>query len=61
MIDLDLLRVEIARMTRRTKLYRILKEELSLLGYWQNRPRGNPGAGYKASNGGKGRLSQERL
>lgn len=32
-------------MTPRTKLYKVLKEELNALGYWKNRPRGNP---YKA-------------
>jgi hypothetical protein len=33
---------------RETKLYMLLKKELSLLGYWKNRPRGNPKKGYKA-------------
>ena len=30
------------RMTRKQKLYRILKEELSALGYWRRRKRGRP-------------------
>ncbi len=33
---------------RETKLYMLLKKELCLLGYWRNRPRGNPKKGYKA-------------
>lgn len=33
---------------RHTELYRILKTELTRLGYWKARPRGNPSKGYKA-------------
>ena len=29
-------------MTRRSELYRVLKEELTALGYWKNKARGNP-------------------
>jgi len=51
MVDIELLRSEIKVMTRRTRLYKALKEELSTLGYWRNRARGNPQAGYKAGYG----------
>jgi hypothetical protein len=37
------LRHWLRRLTRKQKLYRILKEELSALGYWKNRKRGKPG------------------
>ncbi len=30
------------------RLFKLLKVELDNLGYWQNRPRGNPSKGYKA-------------
>ena len=46
-IDLNQLREEIKVMTRNQPLYRLLKEELSKLGFWRNRPRGNPALGYK--------------
>jgi hypothetical protein len=42
----EYLRQEIRAMTPRSGLFRILKEELSALGYWRNRPRGNPKKGY---------------
>ena len=32
----------IRRMTRETKLYKLLKEELTAQGYWKAKPRGNP-------------------
>ena len=34
---------------RRTELYKILKEELSRLGYWKNKERGNSKKGYRNS------------
>ena len=46
-IDLDRLRTDIRTMTRKSLLFKALKQELSELGYWQNRPRGNPKEGYK--------------
>lgn len=45
-IDLDNLRAAIRVMDRQSPLYKVLKEELGLMGYWQNRPRGNPRKGY---------------
>ena len=47
-LNLDRLRVEIRDMTRTHALYKLLKEELTKLGYWRSKPRGNPAKGYKA-------------
>ena len=44
------LEIELSKTTqdfRHTKLYKILKTKLTELGYWRNRPRGNPAAGFK--------------
>ena len=43
-IDIEGLREVIKGMNRRQKLYKLLKKELSALGYWRNRPRGKPSA-----------------
>ena len=32
---------------RHTKLYKLLHEKLSYLGYWKNKPRGNPKKGFQ--------------
>ena len=40
MIDLEALRQEIRGMTRKTLLYKVLKEELNALGYWKLKDRG---------------------
>ena len=53
MIDLGVLRSEIKALTRRKALYKVLKEELGLLGYWQNKPRGNPSKGLSMMLQGK--------
>lgn len=42
MANIEYLRVMIRRMTRETKLYKLLKEELTAQGYWKAKPRGNP-------------------
>ena len=42
-LDLDQLRAEIRAMKRSHALYRLLKQELSALGYWKNKVRGNGG------------------
>jgi hypothetical protein len=39
-VNLDQLRQEIRTMTKDTKLYRVLRDELTKLGYWKKRPRG---------------------
>ena len=48
-IDLEQLKTEIQVMKRHQPLYKMLKEELTNLGFWKNRPRGNPKKGYKIS------------
>ena len=53
MIDLKGLRAEIRVMTTRKRLFKVLKEELMGLGYWKNRPRGNPKGGFKTMKEGK--------
>jgi len=46
MIDFEELRIKIRQMNRTQVLYKVLKEELSKLGYWRNKSRGNPQKGY---------------
>jgi len=46
MVNLEQLRKEIKALNPRKKLFRILKEELQVLGRWRNKPRGNPGKGF---------------
>ncbi len=45
----EILCLEIRKMTRSSPLYKLLKEELTALGHWKNKPRGNPKAGYLKS------------
>jgi hypothetical protein len=40
--DLDQLRVDIQKMSRYSKLWFLLREELTKLDHWKNQPRGNP-------------------
>lgn len=40
--ELDTLRALIRGMSRDSLLYKMLKEELSALGYWKNKQRGKP-------------------
>ena len=47
MIDLKELRQAIKDMTYQQGLYKVLRDELTSLGYWHKLPRGNPSAGYK--------------
>jgi hypothetical protein len=46
MVNLTELRIEIKKLERHQELYRVLKEELTALGYWRNRARGNPRNAY---------------
>lgn len=46
-IDIDQLRKEIRGMNRWNVLYKALKEELGALGYWRDRPRGDPKKGME--------------
>jgi hypothetical protein len=48
-LDVDQLRKEIRGMKRWHVLYRALKEELGVLGFWRVRPRGNPSLGGKTA------------
>lgn len=41
-IDLDRLRIEIRTMSRHSKLYTVLKEELTQIDHWKAQKRGNP-------------------
>jgi len=50
-IDLEVLREEIRTMQRWSPLYKLLKEELNLRGFWKNRKRGNPLKGYEKGMG----------
>jgi hypothetical protein len=44
---LDELKVRIRKMTPQTRVYHVLRDELSERGYWQRLPRGNPKLGYR--------------
>jgi len=46
-VDIEQLIKEMRHLHRSQLLYRVLKQELSLLGYWKNKPRGDPAKGYK--------------
>jgi len=41
-VDLVALRLAIRSMTRKQEIYRVLKEELTALGYWKQQGRGRP-------------------
>ena len=45
-IDLEQLKKEIRELNRTKLLYRVLRDELSRIGHWKQRPRGNPIKGY---------------
>ena len=47
MVNLGQLRQEIRGLTREKRLYGALKEELTILGYWKNKSRGNPAKGLE--------------
>ncbi len=44
-MDINVLRQAIRSMTRRSGLYKALKEELLALGYWRNKARGDSAKG----------------
>jgi len=52
-VDLEQLTREIKHLHRSQVLYKVLKRELSSLGYWKNKKRGNPVKGYRE----KGKLN----
>jgi predicted ArsR family transcriptional regulator len=45
-INLDRLSYEIQNMSVRSKLYKVLKKELTQLDYWKNKKRGKPSPNY---------------
>ena len=45
---IDDLRRDLSSLKRDSKLYKLLKEELSVQGYWHNKPRGDAAKGYRA-------------
>jgi len=50
---LDELKNDLMSLDRHSKLYKLLKNELSMLGYWRNKQRGNPAKGFKAMDEAK--------
>jgi hypothetical protein len=48
-LDLNVLVQEIRDMQYWQPLFKVLKKELTQLGYWRNRERGNPKLGYERS------------
>jgi protein-L-isoaspartate O-methyltransferase len=46
-VDLEQLAKEISQLERHQELFKVLKKELSSLGYWKNRQRGDPAKGYR--------------
>ena len=44
---------ELKTLKRRTKLFQILKRELTKQGYWRNLPRGDAKKGYFIAKSGK--------
>ena len=46
-LDLEQLVKEVKQLERHQLLYQILKRELSLLGYWRNKQRGDPAKGFQ--------------
>lgn len=42
-IDLNQLRKEVQLMSCRSELYNLLRDELTKLGHWKQKPRGKPG------------------
>lgn len=50
-VNLAQLKEEIKQLKRWHPLYKLLKDELSALGYWREKPRGNPAKAYKRGMG----------
>jgi hypothetical protein len=55
MIDLEELSQAIRSMTPQQGIYKVLRDELSVKGYWRKLPRGNPRKGYLAQKASKTR------
>ncbi len=54
LVNLAKLREAIRHMTYQQGIYKVLREELTALGYWRNKPRGDPSKGYRAMKEKKG-------
>ena len=52
-LDFEQLRFEIQHMTKDSKLYDLLQEELIKIDHWKQRKRGNPKKGYQVSRRAK--------
>jgi hypothetical protein len=46
-INLKQLAIEIRTMNSRKEIYKLLKKELTILGHWRDKGRGDPSKGYK--------------
>jgi hypothetical protein len=55
---LDDLRVRIRAMTPQTRIYRVLRDELTERGYWRRHARGNPKLGYAMMKAKKAKSSE---
>lgn len=55
MVDLEQLQKDIENLTRRQKLYQVLKVGLTKKGYWKAKARGNPKLGYAIAKSHKKR------
>ena len=58
-VFIERLKQEIRQMSHRSQVYKLLKTELSVLGYWRNKARGNPPKGFKAGWGKKRYINPE--
>ena len=47
-IDIEQLRQEIRKLNRHQLLYRVLKEELTRIGHWKLKGRGDPVKAYQS-------------
>ncbi len=57
-VDLVQLAKEIRQLNRHQKLYRVLRDELSKIGHWKQRVRGNPMKAYLSRGKGKHEYSE---
>lgn len=51
-VDFDQLRLEIQQMSRDSKLFKLLREELTKLDHWKQQARGNPMKAYQSRKSG---------
>lgn len=53
-IDIGQLKAEIRVLNRHKLLYRVLRDELTKIGHWKQRPRGNPMKAYLSRGKSRG-------